>query len=150
MKHFLDNWNLSTTRWFRFIAYERLPSGKTLGVFLLSAFWHGFYPGYYLTFILGALAVYAGRGVIHFFLVINQFIRLKKYIFFLKIRQNIRPLFINNNLSHLYALITWLGTIWTINYAATSFLLLDFKSSIQFYKFVFIQILILKMNKSYF
>jgi lysophospholipid acyltransferase 1/2 len=47
----------------RRIAFDRLPKGKTLGVFVLSAFWHGFHPGYYLTFLTLALLVYAGRGV---------------------------------------------------------------------------------------
>lgn len=48
------------------MAYDRLPKGKTLAVFVLSAFWHGFYPGYYLSFVLGAFIVYAGRGVRNF------------------------------------------------------------------------------------
>jgi lysophospholipid acyltransferase 1/2 len=63
MKCFVDNWNIQTGIWLRRIAYDRLPKGKTLGVFVLSAFWHGFYPGYYLTFILAAFLIYAGRGV---------------------------------------------------------------------------------------
>jgi lysophospholipid acyltransferase 1/2 len=63
MKEAFDNWNVNTQLWLRRIAYDRLPTGKTLGVFVLSAFWHGFYPGYYLTFVLCAFLVYAGRGV---------------------------------------------------------------------------------------
>ena len=64
MKSIFDNWNIQTQLWLRRIAYDRLPTGKTLGVFVLSAFWHGFYPGYYMTFVLAAFYVYAGRGVI--------------------------------------------------------------------------------------
>ncbi len=63
MKVVFDRWNIQTQLWLRRIAYDRLPTGKTLGVFVLSAFWHGFYPGYYLTFVLCAFLVYAGRGV---------------------------------------------------------------------------------------
>jgi len=63
VKSFIDNWNIQTHMWLRLIAYNRMPSGKTLAVFVLSAFWHGFYPGYYLTFVLGAFLVYAGRSV---------------------------------------------------------------------------------------
>ena len=65
MKYFLDNWNITTQAWLRRIAYDRLKtgSGKTLGVFVLSAFWHGFYPGYYFTFIQIAFTVYGGRKV---------------------------------------------------------------------------------------
>jgi lysophospholipid acyltransferase 1/2 len=63
IKSSFDHWNVQTQLWLRRIAYDRLPAGKTLGVFVLSAFWHGFYPGYYLTFVLCAFMVYAGRGV---------------------------------------------------------------------------------------
>lgn len=66
-KGIVDNWHIQTTLWLRSIAFERLPSGKTLGVFVLSALWHGFYPGYYFTFILSAFLVYIGRGVSKFY-----------------------------------------------------------------------------------
>lgn len=61
--------------WLRRIAYDRLKTGtgKTFGVFILSAFWHGFYPGYYFTFTLTALAVYCGRRVINLSLLIYLF-----------------------------------------------------------------------------
>ena len=63
MKAYIDAWNLQTRIGLRRIAFDRLPAGKTLGVFVLSAFWHGFYPGYYLMFVLAAFLTYAGRGV---------------------------------------------------------------------------------------
>ena len=59
----LDNWHIQTSLWLRTIAFERMPRGKTMGVFMLSAFWHGFYPGYYITFSLIAFLIYIGRGV---------------------------------------------------------------------------------------
>lgn len=64
IKTVFDRWNIQTQLWLRRIAYDRLHTGKTLGVFVLSAFWHGFYPGYYFCFIVSAFFVYAGRGVI--------------------------------------------------------------------------------------
>jgi lysophospholipid acyltransferase 1/2 len=64
MKVVFDNWNIQTQVWLRRICYDRLPTFKTMGVFVLSAFWHGFYPGYYFSFVTGGFAVYAGRGVI--------------------------------------------------------------------------------------
>ena len=113
LKMFLDNWNIPTQLWFRRIAYDRMPTGKTLAVFFLSAFWHGFYPGYYLTFILAAFLVYAGRGI----------------------RQNIRPMFQKNLFTiRLYAVITWIAALWGVNYGGTSFLLLDLTRSFEFYK----------------
>ena len=63
IKGIIDNWNIQTSKWLRVIAFERLPKGKTLGVFFLSAMWHGFYPGYYITFGVCSCLVYIGRGV---------------------------------------------------------------------------------------
>ncbi len=58
---YLENWNMNTNNWLRNYMYLRVtPKGKkpgfraSLATFITSAFWHGFYPGYYLTFVLGA------------------------------------------------------------------------------------------------
>ncbi|KAF2272275.1 MBOAT family protein-like protein [Westerdykella ornata] len=58
---FLGAWNINTNNWLRNYMYLRVtPKGKkpgfraTLATFFTSAFWHGFYPGYYLSFILAA------------------------------------------------------------------------------------------------
>ena len=63
LKVLLDNWNITTTHWLRHVVYERVPVAKTAMVFVVSAFWHGFYPGYYITFLTGALFTYASRLV---------------------------------------------------------------------------------------
>lgn len=59
---YLENWNMNTNHWLRNYMYLRVtPKGKkpgfraTLATFVTSAFWHGFYPGYYLSFVLAAL-----------------------------------------------------------------------------------------------
>ena len=53
----ISEWNVSTNQWLNQYIYQRL--GRTfkanLSTYLVSALWHGFYPGYYLTFIAGAL-----------------------------------------------------------------------------------------------
>ena len=54
-KMYLDNWNIQTAVWLRHICYDRLKFQKRFLTFLLSALWHGMYPGYYFTFVLGAL-----------------------------------------------------------------------------------------------
>lgn len=60
----IGSWNLGTNRWLRLVVYERVPKKYgTLLTFMLSALWHGFYPGYYLTFASGALIVTAARTV---------------------------------------------------------------------------------------
>ena len=58
---YLGNWNINTNNWLRNYMYLRVtPKGKkpgfsaTLATFFTSAFWHGFYPGYYLAFLLAA------------------------------------------------------------------------------------------------
>ncbi|KAF2637744.1 MBOAT-domain-containing protein [Massarina eburnea CBS 473.64] len=58
---FLGNWNINTNNWLRNYMYLRVtPKGKkpgfraTLATFVTSAFWHGFYPGYYMAFILAS------------------------------------------------------------------------------------------------
>lgn len=60
----INNWNIGTNQWLRMVAYERVPKKyATFLTFSLSALWHGFYPGYYLTFASGALIVEAARTV---------------------------------------------------------------------------------------
>jgi lysophospholipid acyltransferase len=58
---YLEGWNKNTNHWLRNYVYLRVtPAGKKPGflaslmTFGTSAFWHGFAPGYYLTFILAA------------------------------------------------------------------------------------------------
>lgn len=57
MKVRLDNWNISIATWLRYCFYE--PSIQYFGVskenaslftIMLSGFWHGFYPVYYIAF----------------------------------------------------------------------------------------------------
>ena len=52
---------MNTNKWLRNYIYLRVtPRNKkpgfraSLATFASSALWHGFYPGYYLTFILGS------------------------------------------------------------------------------------------------
>jgi len=57
----LDHWNMSTMVWLRYVVYERWRS--VAGVFFFSAIWHGFYAGYYLTFLGAALVLETSRLV---------------------------------------------------------------------------------------
>uniref|UniRef100_A0A0N5A2S9 Membrane-bound O-acyltransferase domain-containing protein 2 n=1 Tax=Parastrongyloides trichosuri TaxID=131310 RepID=A0A0N5A2S9_PARTI len=61
-KETLDCWNVATMFWLRRVAYDRVPKNmRTLTTYMLSAVWHGFFLGYYLTFATGALFTLAGR-----------------------------------------------------------------------------------------
>lgn len=58
---YLGSWNINTNLWLRNYMYLRVtPRGQkpgfqaTLATFVTSAFWHGFYPGYYLAFVLAS------------------------------------------------------------------------------------------------
>ena len=58
---YLEGWNKNTNNWLRNYVYLRVtPRGKkpgfraSLATFTTSALWHGFSPGYYLTFVLAA------------------------------------------------------------------------------------------------
>ena len=58
---YLGGWNMNTNNWLRNYVYLRVTSrGKkpgfraSLATFSTSALWHGFYPGYYLTFVLAS------------------------------------------------------------------------------------------------
>lgn len=66
---YLAGWNMNTNNWLRNYVYLRVtPRGKKPGfrasmmTFVTSAFWHGFYPGYYLTFVLASLIQTAAKS----------------------------------------------------------------------------------------
>ena len=55
--------NYCFVRTFHRCVYERAPFAPTLMTFALSAWWHGFYPGYYMGFIYMAILIEASRKV---------------------------------------------------------------------------------------
>jgi lysophospholipid acyltransferase 1/2 len=114
LKVLLDNWNKMTTQWLRYVVYERYHS--TLAVFLFSAFWHGFYGGYYLTFVGGAIFVQASRQV----------------------RRHIRPMFQSTaQKAFLYDVLTFITTRVTIAYLTFPFVMLQFWHSIEVYGYLY-------------
>jgi len=66
---YLGFWNINTNQWLRNYMYLRVtPKGQkpgfraTLATFVTSAFWHGFYPGYYLAFVLASFVQTAAKN----------------------------------------------------------------------------------------
>lgn len=64
VKDFLDAWNISVHKWLKYYVFLRLLNSNKKGglplipillTFVVSAIWHGFYPGYYLFFISAGL-----------------------------------------------------------------------------------------------
>jgi lysophospholipid acyltransferase len=65
---YLENWNMNTNKWLRYYIYLRVtPRNKkpgfraSMATFITSAFWHGFYPGYYLAFLLASFVQTAAK-----------------------------------------------------------------------------------------
>ncbi|XP_035209744.1 membrane-bound O-acyltransferase domain-containing protein 2-like isoform X1 [Stegodyphus dumicola] len=108
----LETWNKSTQMWLRTIAYDRAPSHKTLWTYVLSALWHGFYPGYYFTFLGGAIFTLAARSI----------------------RRSIRPLFQGSKfMSRFYDVLTCITTRIALAYIVFPFILLECNASLAVY-----------------
>ncbi|KAK7502861.1 hypothetical protein BaRGS_00005810 [Batillaria attramentaria] len=111
-KAYIDNWNLSSIRWLRFICYSRAPLNPTIMTFVLSALWHGFWPGYYVMFLSGALFTFAAR----------------------KWRRIVRPHFQTSQVKRFsYDIATWIATQMTIAYVTVPFVVLKAQPIITFY-----------------
>ena len=125
---YLEGWNKNTNFWLRNYVYLRVtPAGKKPGfrasliTFGTSAFWHGFAPGYYLTFILGAFVQTVAKNF----------------------RRYIRPFFLSpakdasdKNPAPLpskrfYDIICWLVTQISFSFVTAPFVLLTFQDSIK-------------------
>eukprot|EP00941_MAST-03F_sp_MAST-3F-sp1_P003335 g3335.t1 len=103
-------WNMGTAHWLRYYVYCRLPKNvKTVGTYMLSAFWHGLYPGYYLTFVTGAMFTSVHRGLRKLF-----FKRFGDYIW--------------------YHFAGFVITSSSLAYAAVPFLVLNLKESVKVWK----------------
>eukprot|EP00117_Sycon_ciliatum_P001827 scpid49331/ scgid7323/ Membrane-bound O-acyltransferase domain-containing protein 2 len=101
----IDNWNIQTGRWLRYIAYERFPWAPRVATFVLSAIWHGFYGGYLVSMPFSA---FLGEAAV-------------------RVRRRVRPYFqTSSSRALLYDQITRIGTMVHMNYALTPFMCLEF------------------------
>jgi lysophospholipid acyltransferase 1/2 len=109
-KETLDHWNIGTGKWLRHVVYERVhPNVRTVLTYMVSAMWHGFYPGYYITFLTGALITSSARTI----------------------RRHIRPYFLGSpSMKRFYDISTWTASRIAIGYCTFTFMLLDFAPSI--------------------
>ncbi|XP_049291500.1 lysophospholipid acyltransferase 6 [Anopheles funestus] len=113
----INAWNAGTNRWLRMVVFERVPKRYgTVLTFSLSALWHGFYPGYYMTFATGALIVMAAR--------------IARKLF----RHSFQR---TSNTRVFYDILTCLVTRVFMGYATFPFVLLEFKASLRMYLNVF-------------
>ena len=82
---YLGSWNKNTNHWLRNYVYLRVtPKGKkpgfraSMATFATSALWHGFYPGYYLTFLLGSFIQTAAKSITFSFIALPSVIHVTK------------------------------------------------------------------------
>ncbi|XP_024080759.1 lysophospholipid acyltransferase 1 isoform X1 [Cimex lectularius] len=105
----IDSWNKGTNLWLKLIVYSRVKKYNVLLTYLLSALWHGFYPGYYMTFLSGALFTVAARVV----------------------RGSLRPYFQTSQSKIMfYNVLTIFVTRIIMGYLTFSFVLLEFWASL--------------------
>lgn len=117
LKDSIAHWNKRTNVWLRSVVYERGGRNKVYYTYALSALWHGFYPGYYLTFASGALFTIAGRSI----------------------RCHLRPLFLESQRKKtFYDILTFIATRIVMAYITFSFVLLEFLPSIKVYLYLYL------------
>ncbi|EEQ90171.1 hypothetical protein RJZ56_003066 [Blastomyces dermatitidis] len=125
---YLSNWNKNTNHWLKNYMYLRVtPKAKkpgfraSLATFVTSAFWHGFHPGYYFTFILGAFIQTTAKNF----------------------RRNVRPFFLTPDGSsptpykRFYDILSWLTTQLALSFIVAPFVILHFKQSIHVWSSVY-------------
>ncbi|XP_072175406.1 lysophospholipid acyltransferase 2-like [Diadema setosum] len=116
LKMLIDSWNISALTWLRHTCYDRVPTQKALLTFLLSSMWHGFFPGFFVTFLSGHLMLVAAK----------------------KVRANIRPFFQSSAQSRMvYDVLTWATTYVTLAYIITPFTYLTFELSLKFFNSIY-------------
>jgi len=106
-------WNKKTSFWLRRIVYDRFPRYNLYAVYLVSAIWHGFYPGYYLSFI--SLGILTGVNRIVHNTVLPRVIAMG-------------PTAIK-----IYDILSWLTATLVRDYYILSFCLLEFEASMRLY-----------------
>lgn len=138
---YLEAWNINTNKWLRNYVYLRVtPKGKkpgfraTLATFTTSAFWHGFYPGYYLSFVLASFVQTVAKSLFSFF--IPPILFNSPLTSVLDLRRNFRPFFLDAKTSaplpskKYYDLASWLVTQLTFSFVVAPFFLLGFNDSL--------------------
>jgi len=115
----VQNWNMQTNLWLKRTVYDRVPHlapyQRTMLTYTVSTIWHGFYPGYYLTFLNAILIIVATRTVR----------RTYGYMF-----QST-----NSTMNLLFVFLKWFANnVIFASYCFTPFLLLRLDLSLAFYR----------------
>lgn len=129
----LEAWNMNTNKWLKHYIYLRLarPGKKpgfksTFCAFATSAIWHGTRPGYYLTFVMGAMLQTLGRIY----------------------RRNIRPIFLEadgktpKKSKVYYDIVSYVTTQLAFGFIVQPFVILDFPRSLYCWSTVYFYVII--------
>ncbi|KAF2666381.1 MBOAT family protein [Microthyrium microscopicum] len=120
---YIGAWNINTNNWLRNYIFLRVtPKGRkpgfraTMATFVTSAMWHGFYPGYYMTFVLASFVQNVAKNG----------------------RRYIRPFFLSTSgdqtplpRKRYYDIFTWLLTQVTFSFVVAPFVLLRTSNSLE-------------------
>ncbi|XP_064382588.1 lysophospholipid acyltransferase 2-like [Halichondria panicea] len=109
-------WHATAGKWLRRVCYERVTFSPTYTSFIMSAWWHGFYPGYFFMFLSFAVAAEAAR----------------------KMRRLIRPHFQSSlPLKWSYDVLTIVATHLCMDYCQLPIAYLWLSPSLQFYSYFY-------------
>jgi lysophospholipid acyltransferase len=146
---FLGFWNINTNLWLRNYMYLRVtPKGQkpgfqaTLATFVTSAFWHGFYPGYYMAFILASFLQTIAKSEYPCSTL------CKNTLTVLDARRMIRPLFLTTDgksdlpSKKYYDVFTTILTQATFAFTVAPFILLDFSDTVKVWSRVYFYVLV--------
>ena len=137
---YLGNWNINTNNWLRNYMYLRVtPRGKkpgfraSMATFVTSAFWHGFYPGYYLAFVLASFVQTIARSKT----LLNMFCcHLLCLMVFSDFRRYVRPFVLDpatqtpNSYKIYYDIFSYLATQAGFSFVVAPFYLLTLPASL--------------------
>ncbi|KAM9783272.1 lysophospholipid acyltransferase 1 [Neosynchiropus ocellatus] len=123
-KTFIDNWNVRTGIWLKTVCYDRAPRHRLALTFVLSALWHGVYPGYYFTFLTAIPITMAARAV----------------------RRSVRPHVLSSaGVKLAYDVLTWAATQLAICYTVMPFLLLAVEPTLVYYRSMYFHVHIVSL-----
>jgi len=123
------NWNIRSADWLKSYTYVRIPKFKnkflrliidpTLSTYIVSALWHGLFPGYYVIFITLGIETIVGRLC----------------------RRKLRWHVVNNRtLKFIYDIVGTFISLIAINYAALAFICLYPKNLWFFYSHLYFSV----------
>uniref|UniRef100_A0A672G924 Membrane bound O-acyltransferase domain containing 1 n=1 Tax=Salarias fasciatus TaxID=181472 RepID=A0A672G924_SALFA len=123
-KTFIDHWNIRTGIWLKTVCYDRAPRHRLALTFILSALWHGVYPGYYFTFLTAIPITMAARAI----------------------RRSVRHHFLGSSGLKLgYDVLTWAATQFAICYTVMPFLLLAVDQTLVYYRSMYFHVHIISI-----